>query len=63
MGRLSFSSPVVVPSINNLGAVNTLISSTPATSTNISFIINRLQTSIKFRTIGFLQRRVLARPV
>ena len=48
------------PRINNLHALNTLISSTPAAFTNISFIINCLLTYFNFvqwRSDGRLLRR------
>jgi hypothetical protein len=39
---------VALPGINNLRAVNIVISSTPVASTNISFIISYLQTTFNF---------------
>jgi hypothetical protein len=42
---------VALPGINNLHVINTLISSTPVASTNISFIINLLLTKPK-RPVG-----------
>src|SRR5258708_38828571 len=43
-----FVAVVAIPRINNLRAVNTLISSTPAASTTISSIANRLQVTELF---------------
>jgi len=47
-GNEAFLALVALLGINNLRAVNTVISSTPAASTNISFIINYLKTHFNF---------------
>jgi len=43
-----FLAVVAFHRINNLRVINTANSSTPVASTNISFIINRLQTYFNF---------------
>jgi hypothetical protein len=43
IGQWGFLAVVAVPGINNLHTLNTVISSTPAASTNISFSINTIQ--------------------
>jgi hypothetical protein len=43
-----FLAVVAVPRINKLRVINALISSTPAASTNVLFIINYLWTSFDF---------------
>jgi hypothetical protein len=49
---------MAVPGINNLHALNTVISSTPATSTNISFSINTIRRNkISYNSVP--QRRIL----
>jgi hypothetical protein len=48
IGQWAFLALVALPRINNLRAVNIVISSTPAASTDISFIINYLLMYFKF---------------
>ena len=48
LGNGAFLAVVADPRISNLRVVNTLISSTPAASTNLSFIISNLLTHFNF---------------
>jgi hypothetical protein len=48
IGNDAFFAPLAIRRINNLCAVNTLNSSTPVASINISFIIMHLHTRLNF---------------